>query len=117
MITYLTITMKINETKTLYLNPPLLGVEGIQLAEYCSQYRNYSVFCDAIDSRFSLFNYSSDILKPTKQLAKFSNVRNFPMFPTVSDELSKVIIYLLDEDMKPIKTSETITLCIMIHHV
>ena len=60
----------------------------------------------------------SNYLKPTKQLAKFSNVRNFPIFPILNKkELSNITIYLLDEDMKPIKTSEKITLCIMLHHV
>ena len=85
MITYLTIIMKINEIKKLYFDSPLQGVVGIQLAEYYSQYRNYSVFCDMIDSSRSLSNdKDGNCLKPTKQLAKFSNVRNFPILPTIS---------------------------------
>ena len=118
MITYLTIIMKINEIKKLYFDTPILGVAGIQLAEYYSQYRNYSVFCDVIDSSRSLSNdKNSNYLKPTKQLAKFSNVRNFPILPCLVNELTNFTIYLLDEDMKPIKTSEQITLSIIIHHV
>ena len=59
----------------------------------------------------------ANYLKPTKQLAKFSNVRNFPILPCLVDELSNLTIYLLDEDLKQIQTSEKITLSLMIHHV
>ena len=111
--------MKINERKTIYFNPPIFNVYGIQLSEYYSQYRKYSVFCDIIDSRFSLSNFEDpENLKPTKVLAKFSNVRDFPILPILNKkELSNLTLYLKDEDMKPIKTSEDITLCFIIHHV